>query len=267
MGGESRCLVLALFPALLFVVRLPAPPGAAPDRCRAERPRSCGARDVLSRPDTTGQIALDRPRSFGTQPAGALWSSSSAMTAIIDTLTTRLPRQGASARGGASASSAVFLTVVLAGHTGIGWGSCWPADARHHWEQPARAARSPRWRSRSGRLSSDDVDGLGCVYRFAPDVRRRRAWVTPGSIAATLLWMIASLGFDWYADHVGEYQKTYGAIGGVIVLLLWLYASGLAILVGAELNAPSRMRLPRDRPRQHDGGRASAAAGVRRVRR
>jgi membrane protein len=51
------------------------------------------------------------------------------------------------------------------------------------------------------------------------------------------LWIIASLGFDWYADHVGEYQKTYGAIGGVIVVLLWLYASGVAILIGAELNA------------------------------
>ena len=81
------------------------------------------------------------------------------------------------------------------------------------------------------------VTALGCVYRFAPDVRRRRPWITPGSVAATLLWVLASLGFKWYAGHFGEYQKTYGAIGGVIVALLWLYASGLAILVGAELNA------------------------------
>ena len=81
------------------------------------------------------------------------------------------------------------------------------------------------------------VTALGCVYRYAPDVRTRRTWITPGSIAATLLWMLASLGLGWYVDHVGDYQKTYGAIGGVIVVLLWLYASGLAILVGAELNA------------------------------
>ena len=81
------------------------------------------------------------------------------------------------------------------------------------------------------------VTALGWVYYFAPDVRRRWAWLTPGSVVATLLWMLASLGFRWYAGHFGEYQKTYGAIGGVIVALLWLYASGLAILIGAELNA------------------------------
>jgi len=77
----------------------------------------------------------------------------------------------------------------------------------------------------------------GRAIDFAPDVRRRRTWVSPGSVAATLLWMFASVGLDWYADHFGDYQKTYGAIGGVIVVLLWLYASGLAILIGAELNA------------------------------
>jgi membrane protein len=81
------------------------------------------------------------------------------------------------------------------------------------------------------------VTALGSVYHFAPDARRRPTWATPGSVVAALLWMVASLGLDWYADHVGDYQRTYGAIGGVIVVLLWLYASGLAILIGAELNA------------------------------
>jgi membrane protein len=78
---------------------------------------------------------------------------------------------------------------------------------------------------------------LGWVYYYAPNVRRRWAWITAGSITATLLWMLASLGFTWYASHFGNYQKTYGAIGGVIAALLWFYTSGLAILLGAELNA------------------------------
>jgi membrane protein len=81
------------------------------------------------------------------------------------------------------------------------------------------------------------VTALGWVYYFAPDVRRRRAWFTPGAVAATLLWILASLGFKWYAGHFGDYERAYGVIGGVIVALLWLYASALSILVGAEFNA------------------------------
>ena len=54
---------------------------------------------------------------------------------------------------------------------------------------------------------------------------------------ATVVWLLVSLGFKWYVSAFADYQKTYGTIGGVIVALLWLYVSGLAILVGAEMNA------------------------------
>ena len=81
------------------------------------------------------------------------------------------------------------------------------------------------------------VTPLGWIYYFAPDVHRPWAWITPGSLVATGLWILVSLGFKWYALHFGDYQKTYGTIGGVIVTLLWFYVSGLAILIGAQLNA------------------------------
>jgi membrane protein len=81
------------------------------------------------------------------------------------------------------------------------------------------------------------VTAIGIVYHFAPDVKREFVWITPGAFAATALWLIVSLGFKWYAFHVGDYQKTYGAIGGVMVALLWFYFSGLAILLGAQLDA------------------------------
>ena len=61
--------------------------------------------------------------------------------------------------------------------------------------------------------------------------------ITPGSVLATLLWVIASLGFRFYVSNFTNYNETYGAIGGVMVLLLWFYVSGIALLVGAELNA------------------------------
>jgi membrane protein len=62
-------------------------------------------------------------------------------------------------------------------------------------------------------------------------------WITPGSVLATLLWLLVSLGFKLYIVAFGSYNATYGTIGGVIVLMLWFYLSGLAVLVGAELNA------------------------------
>ncbi len=97
------------------------------------------------------------------------------------------------------------------------------------------------------------VTALEWIYHFAPDVPHRRAWVTPGSLMAATLGLLLSLAFKWYAFHFGAYQKTYGAIGGVMVALLWLYGSGLAILIGAELNAaiehspaPPRVRIEAD---------------------
>jgi membrane protein len=81
------------------------------------------------------------------------------------------------------------------------------------------------------------VTGFGLVYYYAPDVEQEWKWITPGSVFATVVWLVASLGFRWYVSAFADYQKTYGAIGAAIVALLWFYMSGAAILVGAEMNA------------------------------
>jgi membrane protein len=78
---------------------------------------------------------------------------------------------------------------------------------------------------------------IAMVYYFAPDAEQSWVWITPGSILATLLWLIASLAVSYYVGNFGSYTETYGVIGGVMVLMLWFYVSGIAILVGAELNA------------------------------
>jgi hypothetical protein len=79
--------------------------------------------------------------------------------------------------------------------------------------------------------------GVAIVYYYAPDAEQSWTWITPGSIVATALWLVISLVFKFYVVNFGAYNATYGTIGGVIVLLLWFYLSGLAILAGAELNA------------------------------
>jgi membrane protein len=81
------------------------------------------------------------------------------------------------------------------------------------------------------------ASAIGLVYYFAPDVDQDFVWITPGSLVATVLWMLGSLAFRIYVVNFGSYNETYGTIGGVMVLMLWLYLSGLSIIVGAEMNA------------------------------
>jgi membrane protein len=78
---------------------------------------------------------------------------------------------------------------------------------------------------------------IGLVYYFAPDVEQDWVWITPGSILATVLWLAVSLGLKLYYQMMPNANAAYGTIGAVMVLMLWFYCSGLALLLGAELNA------------------------------
>jgi membrane protein len=79
--------------------------------------------------------------------------------------------------------------------------------------------------------------GAGVVYYFAPDAEQEWVWVSPGAVLASVIWLAGSLGFKYYVAHFATYTETYGALGGVMVLLLWFYLSGVILLLGAELNA------------------------------
>ena len=88
---------------------------------------------------------------------------------------------------------------------------------------------------------------LAVVYRYAPDRDAPQfAWVTPGALVATLIWLLASLGFSIYVDNFGSYAKTYGALAGVAVLLLWLWITNFIVLFGAEVNAESELQTAQD---------------------
>jgi membrane protein len=85
---------------------------------------------------------------------------------------------------------------------------------------------------------------FGLIYYFAPDVDQDWVFLTPGSVLATTLWLLGSLGFRFYVVNFGSYNETYGAVGGIMVLLLWLYISGLCVIVGAEMNAEIERASP-----------------------
>ena len=78
---------------------------------------------------------------------------------------------------------------------------------------------------------------LAAMYYFCPNVEQDWRWVTPGSLVAVLLWLVVSLCFKLYVDHFGDYNKVYGSIAGIIVLMLWFYFAGVVLLLGGELNA------------------------------
>ena len=79
---------------------------------------------------------------------------------------------------------------------------------------------------------------VAVLYYSTPNVKLRGfKWVTPGSVLALVVWLIASAGFAFYVANFSSYDKTYGALGGVVVLLIWLWITNLALLFGQQLNA------------------------------
>ena len=91
------------------------------------------------------------------------------------------------------------------------------------------------------------IGALAVLYRYAPDRDEPKwTWVSWGSGIATLLWILASIGFSIYANSFGNYNKTYGALAGVIILMFWLYLTAVIVLVGAELNTEMELQTAKD---------------------
>jgi len=105
--------------------------------------------------------------------------------------------------------------------------------------------------------------GLAVLYRHGPsrdDAEWR--WVTPGAVAATILWLLASAGFSLYVARFGSYNETYGSLGGVVVAMLWLFLTAYVVLMGAELDAEMERQTLRDTTegREEPLGRREAVA-------
>lgn len=91
------------------------------------------------------------------------------------------------------------------------------------------------------------VVALSVVYRFGPSRRSARfQWVSPGALLACVVWMIASIGFAAYVSNFASYNESFGALAGVVILLMWLWISAYVILLGAEVNAEAEAQTRYD---------------------
>ena len=172
--------------------------------------------------------------------AGALWSSSAALVSIVSAVNraydieegrpwwkVRLTAIGLTL--GVAAIVLGALSLVLVGPTlaeTLGRTTGWGAPFEWAW-------LVLQWPLVFALVAT----GIGLIYYFGPDADQDWVWITPGAVAATILWLVTSLLLKLYVANFTDYEGSYGTVGGVIVVMLWLYLSGIAILTGAELNA------------------------------
>jgi membrane protein len=234
---------LALFPALLFVVAIVSfiPVEGLIDAITGSLARVAPYEVLALVKDQISQIANDKAGGLLTLGMiGTIWSTSSAVTAIIDTLNQTYDVQESRPWWrvklialGLTVALAVFIVsafaLILLGPT--------LAEKVAVWADVGRAFTLAwtilQWPVVFGLVAL----GIALVFYYAPDAEQEWVWITPGSVFATILWVLISIGFKFYVAHFGSYNATYGAIGGVIVTMLWFYVSSLAVLVGAEVNA------------------------------
>ena len=234
---------LALFPALLFLLALASffPLGNVTD----DVARSLGP---FVSPQVLELIQEQMRRlanndnggllTFGV--AAALWSSSAALVSIVGALNraydieegrpwwkVRLVAIGLTL--GVAVIVLVALSLVLGGPAlaeRLGQTTGWGAPFEWTW-------LVLQWPLVFALVTT----GIGLIFYFGPDADQDWVWISPGAVAATILWLLVSLLFKLYIANFTDYEATYGTVGGVIVVLLWFYLSGIAILAGAELNA------------------------------
>jgi membrane protein len=242
--------LLALFPALLFVVALlsylPLGPALTSSLDRLEL---IVPADVLRLVRQLLQDALTGVHGgvLTFAVAGALWSSSSAVTAIITALNRAYDieewRPWWKRRLIATVLTvglATFVVLALALVVGGSDLAEWAADRIGVASLLTRAGTAPQWIAAVMLI----VLAVDLVYYLAPNADAEWVWITPGALLATALWLIASVGFKVYVQNFGTYSAAQGAIGGVVVLMLWFYLSGFALLMGAELNAEIDKAMP-----------------------
>lgn len=197
--------------------------------------------------DTVLGLTRQRTRFLSIGLFGALWAASSGIVTLIESLDRAY--QVKETRGfwkiRATALAMVFvislffmisLGLIMGGH----FLGRWISNSFHLGPGFYFLWQALRW------ILSLTLLGLGVAltYYVLPNVKQPWRWVTPGSIFFILTLMPASLIFGFYVRHIASYDKTYGSLGGFVILMVWIYISGLILLMGAEINSELEKTSP-----------------------
>jgi membrane protein len=239
----SYYLLFSLFPFLYFAATLIAflPLHGAMDQLLSRlRPMVPPQAMELIDAHLRALVSQPRPRVLTVALAGSIWSASRGVDAVRRALNlaydvtesrswwrTQLAAMGMTFAGALLVLMGVTL-LIAGGQVGF-----WLAGRIGIESYYVEVMRWVRWPLTA--LMIMTVAALS--YYFLPDVKQEFKFITPGSVLSTLLWLLATWGFGQYVVSFANYNVTYGSLGGVIVLLGWLYLSGFIFLMGGEVNA------------------------------
>lgn len=250
-AGIAFYAMLSMFPALGAAVSLY---GLVADPVEVER-QLAELAGIL--PEGARTLITDQLASIASQPRGklslgvlfgivlALWSASAAIRTLMDGLNVVYDEK--EKRGFVPYyATALALTFggIVAGVLALSLVAALPAIIKWTGLPSIQTAIALlRWPL----LAVATMFGLAVLYRYGPSRKAAQwQWVSWGAVVATLLWIVVSAGFSSYVSNFGNYNETYGALGAVIILLMWFYLSAYVILLGGELNAEMEHQTAHD---------------------
>jgi membrane protein len=272
-AGVTFYCLLAIFPAIAALVAIygffsdPASISSQVDKLSGVMPG--GALDVIR--NQMNQVASQGPSKLGVafiiSFLVSLWSANAGIKSILDAL--NLVYDEPEKRGlirlnllslAFTVAAILFILVAIACIAAL------PAVASSQLQgATAVIAQIVRWPI----LFIIIAVGLAFVYRYGPSrAEPQRRWITWGSAFASIAWIAVSIGFSWYAANFGSYNKTYGSLAAVVVLMFWLWLSAAIILIGAELDAEMENQTTRDttvgrgKPMRARGARMADTVGA-----
>lgn len=242
----SYYFLLAVFPALLFLVSLLGMLAGPGSELRASLFQALSSVLPASSSELVAQTVSEVTGSAGGGKLTfgiltALWAASGGMIALIKTLNhayeVKETRSWGKARLVSIALTLGLAFLIITALTLVLFGGRLAEMASANLglsEVVETAWKIIQWPLALGAV----VLAFALIYYFAPNLKKPEwYWVSPGAVVGVTLWLLASFGFRLYLEFFNNYSKTYGSLGAVIVLMLWFYMSGLALLIGGEVNA------------------------------